>query len=112
MKKTKKIISSRSEAPESFTNAISGEFWVINDGKVGVIKEKKINPSISDFRLDNCIAILNPGTEVFVLWGSKGSDCKYCLINNMRQKLQGWILATSITSAQKLKKNKAIEFLE
>ena len=103
MKKTKKIISSRSEAPESFTNAISGEFWVINDEKVGMMRQKKINPSISEFR-DNCIAILDPGTKVFVLWGSKSSDYKYCLVDTMRQKIQGWILATSIISAQKSKK--------
>ena len=70
MKKTKKIISSIAEAPGSFTNAISGECWIINDEKVGMIRLKKITPSILDFR-DNCIAILDPGTEVFVLWGSK-----------------------------------------
>ena len=111
MKKTKEIILSRSEAPGSFTNAISGEFWVINDEKVGMIRQKKITSSISDFR-DNYMAILDPGTEVFILWGSKGSDCKYCLVSTMRQTVQGWILATSIISAQKLKKNKAIEALE
>jgi len=101
MKKTKKIMMNRAEAPGSFTNAISGEFWIINDEKVGMMRQKKINPSIPSFR-DNYIAILNPGTEVFVLWGSKSSDYKYCLVNNMRQKIQGWILATSIISARKL----------
>ncbi len=101
MKKTKKNILSRAEAPGSFTNAISGEFWVINDEKVGMIRQKKINSSISDFK-DNCMAILDPGTEVFVLWGSKSSDYKYCYVSTMRQRLQGWILATSITSAQKV----------
>jgi len=101
MKKTKKIILSRAEAPGNFTNAISGECWIINDEKVGMMRKKKITPSISDFR-DNCKAILDPGTEVFVLWGSKGSDCKYCLVMTTRQRLQGWILATSITSAKKL----------
>lgn len=111
MKKTKKIILSRVEAPGSFTNAISGEFWVINDEKVGMIRQKKITSSISDFR-DNYMAILDPGTKVFVLWGSKSSDYKYCLVGTMRQKIQGWILATSIISAQKLKKNGAFETLE
>jgi len=101
MKKTKKIISSRSEAPGSFTNAISGERWVINDEKVEMMRQKKITSSIPSFR-DNCIAILDPGTEVFVLWGSKGSDCKYCLVMTTRLKIQGWILATSITSAKKV----------
>jgi len=103
MKKTKKIILSRAEAPGSFTNAVSGECWVINDEKVEMMRQKKVTPRIPVFR-DNCIAILDPGTEVFVLWGSKGSDRKYCLVMTTRQRLQGWILATSITSAQKSKK--------
>ena len=101
MKKTKKIILSRAEAPGSFTNAISGECWVINDEKVGMMRKKGTTPRISYFS-DNYIAILDPGTKVFVLWGSKGSDCKYCMVSTMRQTVQGWILATSITSAQKL----------
>jgi len=111
MKKTKKIILSRSEAPGSFTNAISGERWVINDKNVEMMRQKKITPSIPSFR-DNCMAILDPGTEVYVLWGSKDSDCKYCLASTTRQTVQGWILATSIISAQKLKKNGAFETLE
>jgi len=111
MKKTKKIMLSRAEASGSFTNAISGECWVINDEKVEMMRQKKITPSIPTFR-DNCIAILDPGTEVLVLWGSKGSDCKYCLASTIRQTVQGWILATSIISAQKLKKNGTFEALE
>jgi len=83
MKKTKKNILSRAEALGNFTNAISGEFWVINDEKVGMIRQKKITSSISDFR-DNYMAILDPGTKVFVLWGSKSSDYKYCLVHTMR----------------------------
>jgi GH43 family beta-xylosidase len=94
---------SRAEAPGSFTNAISGECWIINDEKVEMMRQEKITPDIPSFR-DNRTAILNPGTEVFVLWGSKGSDCKYCLVMTTRQKVQGWILATSIISAQKSKK--------
>jgi len=86
------------EAPGSFTNAIPGECWVINDEKVGLMRQRKITPSISDFR-DNCITILDPGTVVFVLWGSKDSSWKYCRAKSTRQKLQGWILATYITSA-------------
>jgi len=101
MKKTKKIMMNRAEAPRSFTSAISGEFWVINDEKVGMIRQKKITSNISDFK-DNYMAILDPGTKVFVLWGSKSSDYKYCHVNTTRQRLQGWILATSITSAQKV----------
>jgi len=101
MKKTKKNILSRAEAPGSFTNAISGEFWVINDEKVGMIRQKKITSSISGFK-DNYMAILDPGTEVFVLWGSKSSDYKYCHVSTTRQRLKGWILATSITKAQKV----------
>lgn len=98
------------EAPGSFTNTISGESWIINDEKVGLMRHRKITPSISDFR-DNCITILDPGTDVFVLRGSKNSDLKYCQVKSTRQKLQGWILATSVTNAQK-SKNGAVEAFE